>query len=83
MSMYEHLPGRHPSISLSQKVLVDVHGEINHAGFLQELDLCLKDLILGKCVLKLNELQKGEHQVSVQVAPDLRAHHPPRQDSST
>jgi hypothetical protein len=53
------------------QVLVDVHSEINHIGFLQELDLCLKNLILREGFLKLDELQEGEHQVTVQVGPNL------------
>ena len=47
------------------ETLVDVHGVINHVGLVQKLDLELEDLLIGVKLTLLEELEDGEHQVTV------------------
>ena len=47
------------------KTLVDVHCVINHVGLVQKLDLELEDLLIGVKLTLLEELEYGEHKVSV------------------
>lgn len=51
---------------------MDVHGVVDHVGLVEELDLGLENLLIWVQLTLLKELQKREHQVSVEVRRDSR-----------
>lgn len=46
---------------------MDVHGVINHVGFVEKFDLGLEDLLVGVKLPLLKKLKERENKMAVQI----------------
>jgi len=54
------------------EALVDVHGVVDHVGLAEEVDLRLENLVIWVELFLLQKLQKGKHQMTIQMGSNLR-----------